>query len=487
MIDSFERILGELFIIRRGLDGNVRGQVRNDSRLVLPGDIFVAIPGSKTDGHKFIPTAIASGAQMVVHQNDLPHYDEKTTYLQVTDAGRAYSRLGRAFYDRPAQGLPLLRVTGTNGKTTTAFLVEHLFRHAGVPCGLISTVEYRDGKITAPAVNTTPEAGVLFPLLATMRKNGLKAAAMELSSHALAQGRASGAKFHTAIFTNLTGDHLDYHKDMEHYYEAKTLLFRELFAPDGTAVINVDDPYGLRLSNELGSRHVITFGESAAAEWRITNIELDETGSRFRLEHEDAAYEVASNLLGEHNIHNLAGAILAVRNYGLPDADIDHALQVPIRVPGRLEKFTAPNGVVFYVDYAHTDDALMHVLGVLRKITRGKLWAVFGAGGDRDRTKRPRMGKAAAQFADKIILTSDNPRSEDPQEIIAEIRAGIPSETIITIEADRRKAIRLAADRAKPGDVILIAGKGHENYQEIDGVRYHLDDREVLQDILTGK
>ncbi|MDD3885299.1 MAG: UDP-N-acetylmuramoyl-L-alanyl-D-glutamate--2,6-diaminopimelate ligase [Victivallaceae bacterium] len=484
-LESYAAALDELFVAQRGFDGIFRGQVRCDSRKILPGDAFVAISGAKLDGHEFIDEAIRRGAQTIVHTRELASYCSHVSFVQVTDATRAYSRLVREFWRRPDEKLPLIGVTGTNGKTTTAFLVEHLFRASGTPCGLISTVEYRDGKITMPASNTTPEAGVLFPMLDTMRRNGMKAAVMELSSHALDQGRVDGVKFHTAIFTNLTGDHLDYHKDMESYYRAKRLLFTELFAPDGVAVINIDDPYGRRLIDELGGRNIISFGCSAGASCRITNVELDADKSLFRLESEAATIDVVTNLIGEHNVHNLAGAIIAANNYGLSIADIKHALAQPIQVPGRLQKYTAPSGADFYVDYAHTDDALKNVLGILKKLVRGKLWVVFGAGGDRDRTKRPRMGRVAAGLADKLVLTSDNPRGESPDAIIAEIAAGIPETADCMIEPDRRRAIEYAFANAGAGDIVLVAGKGHENYQEIKGVRHHFDDREIIHDLIN--
>ena len=486
MITSFEKTLGELFISRHGLEGHTRGQVRNDSRKVLPGDIFVAIPGAVYDGHDFITKAAAAGAQVIVHERELTDYLEKPTYIRVTDSSRAYARLVREFCDCPDEYVKLIGVTGTNGKTTTAFLVEHIFRNAGEPCGLVSTVEYRDGKITAPATHTTPEAGILFPLLATMRRNGMRAAAMELSSHALQQGRINGARFRTAIFTNLTGDHLDYHGDMEHYYQAKKLFFTRLLGLDGTAVINIDDEFGKRLARDISGRQQVTFGMTPAADWVISDVELGAEGSKFRLTGEEQAFDVATNLIGTHNIHNLTGAILAALDYGLKPEAISHALNRPIRVPGRLEPFRAsPEGPVFYVDYAHTDDALKNVLEILRRITKGKLIAVFGAGGDRDRSKRPRMGKAAAQYADHLILTSDNPRSEEPQKIIDEIAAGIPAGTSFETEPDRAQALRRAVAVARPGDVVLIAGKGHENYQEIQGVRRSLDDRKLIKTLIS--
>ena len=314
----------------------------------------------------------------------------------------------------------------------------------------------------------------------------MRAAAMELSSHALQQGRINGARFRTAIFTNLTGDHLDYHGDMEHYYQAKKLFFTRLLGLDGTAVINIDDEFGKRLARDISGRQQVTFGMTPAADWVISDVELGAESSKFRLTGEEQAFDVATNLIGTHNIHNLTGAILAALDYGLKPEAISHALTRPIRVPGRLEPFRAsPEGPVFYVDYAHTDDALKNVLEILRRITKGKLIAVFGAGGDRDRSKRPRMGKAAAQYADHLILTSDNPRSEEPQKIIDEIAAGIPAGTSFETEPDRAQALRRAVAVARPGDVVLIAGKGHENYQEIQGVRRSLDDRKLIKTLIS--
>ncbi len=488
MILSFEKVLGELLIARCGFHGNAaRGRVVNDSRKVLPGDVFVAIPGTVSDGHNYIDAAIKARAQVVIHQHPLSHYEPATTYLMVTNTRLAYARCCREFCGRPDEKLPLFGVTGTNGKTTTVYLIEHLLREGGRSCGLVSTGETRDGKVVRPADCTTPEAGTLFPLLAEMLRNRMAAAAMELSSHALDQGRVAGARFRVAIFTNLSGDHLDYHHDMEHYYQAKRRLFTEQLSSKGAAVINVNDPYGARLAEELsGDVKLITFGgPDSDAKWHITNVELSADGVKFRLEGRSSAFDVASNLIGEHNICNLAGAILAVREFGLKPDEIDRALAVPIQVPGRLERIDSQMGFPVYVDYAHTDDALSRVLEILRRITARRVIVVFGAGGDRDRTKRPRMGRAAAEAADRIVLTSDNPRSENPESIIREIASGIPEGVAYEVEPDRGRAIRRAIQLAEPGDVVLVAGKGHESYQEICGVRHPFDDRKAVKTILA--
>ena len=290
MIRSFEAILGDLLIGHRGFLGDgATGRVQNDSRKVLPGDIFVAIPGTKLDGGDFIESALQAAAKVIIHEKPLDHYRRGVAYLMVTSARKAYARCCREFYERPDEVLRLFGVTGTNGKSTTAFLVEHLLRHGGVPCGLISTVEYRDGKLVRPASQTTPEA----------------------------QDRISGARFRTGIFTNLSGDHLDYHRDMEHYYQAKKSFFTEYLDSGSTAVINVDDPWGARLAGELSGMRVITFGTVPGSMWRIGNVKLDAAGSRFRLSCPERAFDVAIGLIGMHNVYNLAGALLAVLDFGL--------------------------------------------------------------------------------------------------------------------------------------------------------------------------
>ena len=461
-------------------------EIVNDSRQVVPGGVFIAIPGWNFDGHDYIAEALERGAAAILHERRLDSYRPDVAYFQCSSTASAQGLIWRAFYEAPDDVLEVLGVTGTNGKTTTAFLLEHIFTHAGRPCGLISTIEYRDGRSRCESTNTTPGARRIYGLLAAMRDNGLKAAAMELSSHALDQKRAAGLKLAAGIFTNLTGDHLDYHGDMEHYYLAKKKMFTDLMRADGVAVINVDDAYGARLARELDGRcRVETFGVGDGAKWSISGMELAADHAAFRLESREAAYEVSSNLIGAHNVHNLAGAVLTALARGVAPAAIDRALGQRIVVPGRLEAWHRSDGAAFFVDYAHTDDALENVLATLRSLTGNRLVVVFGAGGDRDRTKRPRMGKAAAA-ADLLIVTTDNPRSEDPGEIIRGIVSGIPAGTNYEIVPDRREAIRRAFELASPGDCVLVAGKGHEDYQEIAGVRHHFSDREILTELLAG-
>lgn len=456
----------------------------NDSRNVVCGGVFIAVPGWKFDGHDYIGEALASGVRAVVHERELASYDPRVAYYRCSSAALAQGLIWKERFGRPDEELEVLGVTGTNGKTTTAFLLEQIFSRAERPCGLISTVEYRDCRGRYPSTNTTPGARRIYELLAAMRDNGARAAAMELSSHALEQRRAAGLRLAAGIFTNLTGDHLDYHGDMESYYLAKKRMFTELLSPDGVAVINVDDAYGRRLADELrGMRKVETFGANGDTDWRISDVRLGADRAEFVLASESRAFEIGSNLIGAHNVHNLAGAVLAALARGIAPEFLDAALRERIVVPGRLEALRRSDGAVFYVDYAHTDDALTNVLSALRPLTRGRLFVVFGAGGDRDRSKRPRMGKAASD-ADVMIVTSDNPRSEAPEAIIAEVVSGIPEGRAFEVEPDRRAAIGRAFAMARPGDCVLISGKGHEDYQEINGVKHHFSDREELEKLL---
>ncbi|MCI5780007.1 MAG: UDP-N-acetylmuramoyl-L-alanyl-D-glutamate--2,6-diaminopimelate ligase [Lentisphaeria bacterium] len=465
--------------------------VFTDSRMVTPGAIFAAIPGTRVDGADFIPEALDRGAAAILYTGDfaVPE-DSPILFCRVSDPREAVSRLCRYQAGEPDAALRVYGVTGTNGKTTSAYLLRHLLHAADVPCGLVSTVEYDDGCRRMPPTHTTPDPRTLFPLLAAMRDNGLRAAAMEFSSHALAQKRLSGILLRGGIFTNLTGDHLDFHGDMEHYYQAKKTLFTELIAPGGVAAVNLDDPAGARLAEELTVERpdlkIPTFGTRPGAGWRISEMESDADGCRFVLSNAQQAYHTEFPLPGEYNIHNLAGVLTLLLCDGVAPEALDAALALPLTVPGRLEKITAPGGACFFVDYAHTDDALTNVLRTLRPLCRNRLIAVFGAGGDRDKSKRPRMGKAAARWADKLIITSDNPRSEDPLEIIVQIVSGLPEACDYEVIADRESALRRAAEIAGPGDVVLVAGKGHETYQEIHGVRHHFDDREILRTILEA-
>ena len=467
-----EALFGDLLLEKHGnAEFLPDSAVISDSRMVSDGVIFVAVKGTKFDSHKFIPDAVAAGAAAIIHTNELDSYAENVLFCRVSDSRTALSLLWRNKNDAPDETLTVYGITGTNGKTTSAYLLRHLLNHAQIPCGLVSTVEFNDGKTAVPPTHTTPDPQTLFPLLRIMKENGLQAAAMELSSHSLAQNRIAGLKLNGAIFTNLTGDHLDFHGDMENYYQAKKLLFTDYIKNGGIAAINIDSEAGVRLARELANERpdlkIPTFGRSENSGWRISEGESSINGCSFVLSNALQAFQVHFPLAGDYNISNLAGVLTLLLCDGVTPAAIDAALSTPFAVPGRLEKLSAPNGASFFVDYAHTDDALSNVLSTLKQLSENRVIAVFGAGGDRDKSKRSRMGKAASSLADMLIVTSDNPRSEEPLEIIAEIASGIPENYPFEAIVDRRNALRRAVEISESGDIILVAGKGHENYQEI--------------------
>ncbi|MBE6369045.1 MAG: UDP-N-acetylmuramoyl-L-alanyl-D-glutamate--2,6-diaminopimelate ligase [Lentisphaerae bacterium] len=473
------------------LPGAEFGQVTNDSRKVVADSIFAAIPGSTVNGEKFVVDAQEKGAKVIISEHNLADLLlPGRVNLVVSDCYLAYAELCNALADFPARSFPAIGVTGTNGKTTTVMLLRKILQEVNKKCGIISTVEYDTGNSEPQAADrTTPEAERLFNFFSAMRSNQIDGMAMEVSSHALHQHRIGKLQFNTAIFTNLTGDHLDYHKTMEEYYLVKKMLFTRHLAANGTAIINCDDVYGMRLAQELAADNiaVLSFG-CQSDQWRINNIATDRSGSKFTLQNGQRKVDFSINLAGLHNIRNTAGAVLALEAADLLTVEDSAAIlqNTAISVPGRLEAFTLPNGTVAMVDYAHTHDALTNVLQSLKALNFKRIIAVFGAGGDRDRSKRPLMGKAAALLSDVIILTSDNPRSEAPEQIISEIRAGIPAEfTNVYTVVDRKQAIADAIKMAHADDVILIAGKGHENYQEINGVKHHFDDREILRNIYS--
>ena len=477
----FQTILGELLVAERNVDKRP-AFFTADSRKVTCGAGFAAICGTAADGHDFIPAALEKGAALIVMERDIP-LPPGTPALLVKDSAAAFALLVRHTAGNPDESLKLLGVTGTNGKTTTAFLLEHIFNFAKHPCGLVSTVEYRTGAAVIPGERTTPDPQTLFSLFKAMKENRLEYAAMELSSHSLVQNRAAGIRLQCGIFTNLTGDHLDYHGTMENYFQAKKRLFTTFLHPQGTAVINADDPWGERLAKELENIcSCVTFSTENKGMCAIKEISLEKEGVGFTLHHPRAgSVKLRSNLAGFYNLQNLAGAAIAALESGIAPDILAAALNQRIRVPGRLESFALPGGGTAFVDYAHTDDALTNVLTTLRKITPGKVCVLFGAGGDRDRTKRPRMGAAAAETADRLFVTSDNPRSEEPGKIIEEILAGIPPAAAYQVIPDRSEAIQKALAELKEGDSLLIAGKGHENYQEIKGVKYPFSDTEEIE------
>jgi UDP-N-acetylmuramoyl-L-alanyl-D-glutamate--2,6-diaminopimelate ligase len=469
----------------------VRG-IADDSRRVQAGDCFVAVPGFKADARGFVAQAVERGATLVVTEGDAPPLAGVATVL-VPSARAALGRLAGAYYGHPSRDLTLVGITGTNGKTTTSYLVEALLQARGDRTGVIGTIQYIVGDERRAAGQTTPEAPELQSLLARMRDRGVRGVVMEVSSHALALARVDELTFDVAMFTNLTQDHLDFHRTLDAYRAAKRHLF-ELLArspkPHRVAVVNGDDPSGAEMTRDLPLT-VLTFGLGAHAQVRAERHESTLAGIRLTAVTPRGRLELTSSLIGEHNVMNLLGAIGAGIALGLDDAAIVRALSGVGTVPGRFEQVRAGQPFLVVVDYAHTPDALERVLATARKLTPGRLAVVFGCGGDRDRGKRPIMGEIGARLADRVWITSDNPRSERPAAIIDEIVAGVRGvaggEARFTAEPDHRAAIAAALRWAERGDTVVIAGKGHETYQIVGADVLPFDDREVARAILAER
>src|SRR3989440_7746680 len=459
-----------------------------DSRRVQRNGMFVALRGEKSDGHEFIGQAIEKGASVIVAERE--EQNPRATCLVVENTRTALADFAATFYGHPGRKLKLAAVTGTNGKTTTTFLVKHICENAGLRCGLIGTVRYEIGERVLPAIRTTPESLDLQELLAQIANAGCKAAAMEVSSHALAQDRTRGLEWDVAVFTNLTQDHLDFHGTMENYFEAKVKLFAGLAEQTGktkpVAVINIDDRYGAQLVDRLDKKiSVITYGVSARADFRASNYHAEFLGTSYQLDARGKSYLVRVPLIGRFNVANSMAALAAASSMGVGLREAILSLSRSPQVPGRLEAVPAKRQFQVFVDYAHTDDALLNVMKTLRELSPRKLIVVFGCGGDRDRQKRPLMGRVADQNADYSIITSDNPRKEDPDAIIAEVEKGFRSGNYEKI-ADRAKAIARAIELAQPRDIILIAGKGHEAYQEFADHTVPFDDIHVARQALEN-
>jgi UDP-N-acetylmuramoyl-L-alanyl-D-glutamate--2,6-diaminopimelate ligase len=457
-----------------------------DSRKVRPRDVFVAVRGTRDEGLRYVEQALARGAAAVVAETPPPP-ELASRWVRVADARLALAQMACAACGHPSRELAVFAVTGTNGKTTTAGLLRDLLRAAGRRPGLISTVYYEYGDRSIAASRTTPDACELQELLAAMRHAGCDCAVMEASSHAVDQRRIGGLRFAATAFTNLTRDHLDYHHDFETYFRAKRGLFEQQAAdtPGGPAIVNRDDAYGRRLIAELPALglRVRSFGFDPSADIRAERVALAAEGSRFDLVAPEGRASVASGLPGRYNVANMLAAAGLGLAAGVPLDAVAASLAAARPRWGRLERVETPLPATVYVDYAHTDDALRNVLAALREVTAGRLIAVFGCGGDRDRTKRPLMGRAAAELADHVVVTSDNPRSEDPLAIIREIVAGLPADASWEAVPDRRLAIRAALRASRAGDVVVIAGKGHENYQEFANRVVPFDDREQVRSL----
>ena len=496
-----------------------------DSRNVRPGQIFFAIPGEKADGHDFVAQAVARGASavVVVRKTICPR---GIAEIRVRDVRRAMGVWSAHFFGRPSRQLQLVGVTGTNGKTTVTYLVESILSAAGMEPGVIGTINYRYHGHQVPSHHTTPESLDLEQLLAEMHRAGVTSVVMEVSSHALAQERVRGLDFDVGVFTNLSRDHLDYHADMDDYFSAKSRLFTDYLTssakPKKAAVIYAEDPRGKGLLSRVRDAELEVWSYGEGDQWDIhpLSVQYDVRGVQGRLRVKDRSFEFSSHLIGAANLQNIMAAVGVGQALGISADAIAEGIRKLAAVPGRLEKIENDLGISVLVDYAHTPDALEKVLQALRgilpsldspggavtgrnKTPSPKLISVFGCGGDRDRGKRPLMGAVAARLSDLVILTSDNPRTEDPLRILAEIEPGVRKtgfqklpvlnsefrlselERGYWVEADRRKAIRMALQVARSGDLVLIAGKGHEDYQILEAKRIHFDDREVAREELA--
>jgi UDP-N-acetylmuramoyl-L-alanyl-D-glutamate--2,6-diaminopimelate ligase len=451
--------------------------VCEDSRQIQPGNVFIARSGTQSDGARFLADAASRGAVAAVVQSKVS--PAPLPQITLPNPAVAASRLANLFYGDPSATVRVLGVTGTNGKTTTTYLIRHILATVKSRCGMVGTVEIDDGRTRCEASMTTPAAAEIAALLASMRDKGCRACAIEVSSHALDQARVAGVTFAGAAFTNLTGDHLDYHKTMDNYAAAKAALFSTL-SQTAVAVVNDDDKWSDRMIRNCPGR-VIRFGFGKSADYRARDIAITSTGSNFILHTPDGRAEVKMQLIGRHNIENaLAASALVGEVFGLSVHQIAAGLREAPGAPGRLQPVRLGQPFSVLVDYAHTDDALENVLSALRPLTRGKLRVLFGCGGDRDRTKRPRMGRTAEKLADVVYVTSDNPRTEDPQSIVDQVVEGLSpaGRRDACVEIDRHVAIGQILGDAEPGDVVLIAGKGHENYQIIGTEKRHFDDVE---------
>ena len=479
---------GDIIASKGDLDRPLSG-LAMDSRRVMAGNLFFALPGRRADGNSFIDEAISRGAVAIVAEKIPAGTAARVTYIHVADARRALARVAQRFFNFPDKALDLIGVTGTNGKTTVTSLIKHLLATSTQRVGLIGTVHYDLGARVVPSYRTTPESLELFGLLAQMRDAGCRQAAMEVSSHGLDQQRVLGMQFGVAVFTNLTRDHLDYHQTMEAYFQVKSRLFNGTagLAPKAAA-INLDDPHGRKLAAVIPAGvKLVTFGESPAATIRAENVRLNFKSTALRLVWPEGAIELESPFIGRYNVSNLLAAFAACYALGRDPGVIATRLKSFAGVPGRMERIEEGQPYNVRVDYAHTDDALHNALGMLRAITPGRLFVVFGCGGNRDRSKRALMTAAVQAFADAAWATADNPRAEALAQIFSDMRAGVTAADQVTFVEDRRRAISLALDACREGDCLLIAGKGHETYQEFADTVVPFDDRQVVRELIAIK
>ncbi|MFB2770262.1 UDP-N-acetylmuramoyl-L-alanyl-D-glutamate--2,6-diaminopimelate ligase [Pelatocladus sp. BLCC-F211] len=473
------------------MDSEVTGLTTN-SHATIPGDLFIGMPGTRVDGGDFWQSAIAAGAVAVIISPNAAQKHPPTPdacVITATDMTKACAQLAKVFYDYPGQKLKLVGVTGTNGKTTTTHLIEYFLHKANKPTALMGTLYTRWPGFTQTAIHTTPFAVELQQQLAAAIAAGNEYGVMEVSSHALAQGRVMGCQFEVGVFSNLTQDHLDFHRDMEDYFAAKALLFNSDYLK-GRAIINADDAYGQRLITSLDANKVWSYSVSnSTADLWMSDLSYEPNGVSGKLHTPKGDVAFRSPLVGQYNLENLLAAIGAVLHLGLDLELVVSVIPEFPGVPGRMERVQVnpQQDISVIVDYAHTPDSLENLLKAARPFIPGKMICVFGCGGDRDRTKRPKMGKIAAELADVAVVTSDNPRTEDPEQILQDILTGIPETIQPIVICDRATAIRSAILQAQPGDGVLLAGKGHEDYQILGTEKIHFDDREHARDALEEK
>jgi UDP-N-acetylmuramoyl-L-alanyl-D-glutamate--2,6-diaminopimelate ligase len=470
------------------LDHEISG-ITYDSRRVMPGNLFVAFRGERTDGHKFVESAIDRGAAAVVLERDTG-FNPRATRIKVSDARRSMAQVSAQFYNHPSQKLKVVGITGTNGKTTTAFMVRAILETAEMPCGLLGTVQYQIGQRVIPAGRTTPESVEIQEMMSDMLRAGCAGVSMEVSSHALDQSRVTAVDFDVAVFTNLSQDHLDYHRTMKNYFESKAKLFSALgtVRKAGRAVVNADNAYGRELIKRLGGDDaVLSYGVSSDAVIRAEDVRISADGCYFVVHAPQGSIPMSLPLIGRYNVSNALAAISACLVLGVDLGTIEAALAQFRAVPGRVESVNVDENFKILIDYAHTAEALHNVLVTVGELTRGRLILVFGCGGDRDKGKRRPMGEAACELADFSILTNDNPRTEDPRDILKQIEEAFPKSAASRYQVieDRREAIERALDIARPGDTVLIAGKGHETYQEFADTVVPFNDRQVVEEYFS--
>jgi len=476
-------LINSISVFQRGGKGNPEVlDIAHDSRLVIPGAVFVAIPGYKTHGDTFIDAAIKKGAVGVVSENRQTNYH--VPWVQVENPRQILSILSKNLWRIDFDAMVTVGITGTNGKTTTASLYHNLYRslYGHDASWMFSTVVYELGNVTKEANHTTPEGSDLLRFIGKANTKP-RAVVMEVSSHALALHRVEGFLFDIAVWTNLTQDHLDFHEDMESYYNVKKQLFTYNLKENGVAVINIDDPWGMKLSNQLSNISQITYGFSDKADVKIIEIKNTWEGTELEIVYNNKSMHFNSQLVGFFNGYNMGALIAGALKVGISEKEIQKSFLFLNMVPGRMERIPINAKFSVVVDYAHTPDALENVLSTTKKLTSGNLICVFGCGGDRDRSKRSLMAESVVRGCDEAIITSDNPRTESPQKIIEDIVKGIPLDFPHRIIPDRREAIKAALQIAQKDDCIVIAGKGHENYQEIQGIRHHFDDREIVLEL----